>query len=258
MDIHGAVGIVTGGASGLGAATAARLSGVGVEVVVVDVANSLGSELARSIGGHYVHADVSDTDQVTSAVEAAIGLGPLRILVNCAGLARAGATIGQDGAYASAHGLAEFDLLHTINVTGTFNCIRIAATAMGRIRPLTDGERGAIVNVSSVAAFEGPAGQVAYSASKGAIASMTLPLARDLAPIGVRVNAIAPGLMDTPIFGTGPRAERFKARLMQDVLFPQRLGRPGEFASLVLELVTNSYINGAVLRLDAGVRLGSR
>ena len=178
------------------------------------------------------------------------------MLVNCAGIGIAVRTIGRDGAYESAHPLDVFTRVVTVNLIGSFNCIRLAATAMSRTDPVgPDGERGAILNTASVAAFDGQVGQAAYSASKGGIVGMTLPIARDLAPIGVRVNTIAPGLIDTPIYGSGEGADAFKARLERDLLFPGRLGIPSEFASLALELIGNSYMNGETVRLDAGVRL---
>jgi NAD(P)-dependent dehydrogenase (short-subunit alcohol dehydrogenase family) len=191
-------------------------------------------------------------------VEEAAELGPLRVLVNCAGIGRAARTIGRDGAFTSAHSLEAFELVLGVNLTGTFNCVRLAATAMSRTVPLADGERGAIVNTASVAAFDGQIGQAAYSASKGGIVGLTVPLARDLAVVGIRVNTIAPGLIDTPIYNLHADAEAFKERLRRDVLFPTRLGYSHEFASMALELLTNSYMNAAVLRLDAGARLQPR
>jgi NAD(P)-dependent dehydrogenase (short-subunit alcohol dehydrogenase family) len=165
-------------------------------------------------------------------------------------------TIGRDGTFASAHDLAMFERILRINLVGTFNCVRLAATAMSTAEPVDeDGQRGAIVTVASVAAFDGQIGQAAYSASKGGIVGLTLPLARDLAVVGIRVNCVAPGLFDTPIYGHGPQAEEFKDRLKRDVLFPHRLGRSPELASLIHELLTNDYMNAEVVRADAGVRL---
>jgi NAD(P)-dependent dehydrogenase (short-subunit alcohol dehydrogenase family) len=223
--------------------------------VVLDIQDGPGEALAKELGCTYAHADVTDTDQVIAAIETAKELGPLRSLVNCAGIGGATRTIGRDGSYESAFDLAAFTRVISINLIGTFNCTRLAATVMSQTEPLADGERGAIINTASVAAFDGQIGQAAYSASKGGIVGMTLPIARDLAVVGIRVNTIAPGLLDTPIYGVGEGAEAFKARLKRDVVFPDRLGRPDEFASLALELITNSYMNGETVRIDAATRL---
>lgn len=255
MDVDGASAVVTGGASGLGEATCRALASLGARPVVLDLQDAPGEALAKELGGRYAHADVTSTAEVVAAVEAALELGPLRALVNCAGIGWAGRTIGRDGTFASAHDLAAFERVLSVNLVGTFNCIRIAATAMSRSEPLGDGERGAIVNTSSVAAYEGQIGQAAYAASKGGIVGMTLPVARDLAAVGVRVNTIAPGLIDTPIYGSGPGSEEFKEKLKRDVVFPRRLGTADEFASLASELVTNSYMNAEVVRIDGAARL---
>jgi NAD(P)-dependent dehydrogenase (short-subunit alcohol dehydrogenase family) len=255
MDIRGASAIVTGGASGLGEAAARALAGRGAHVVVLDMADDKGEALAKEIGGVFAHADVTDAGEVTAAVEAAKEMGPLRAVVNCAGIGWATRTIGRDGSYESAHDLDVFTKVIHINLVGTFNVTRLAATAISTTEPLEDGERGAILNVASLAAFDGQIGQAAYSASKGGVVGMTLPLARDLAVVGIRVNTIAPGLIDTPIYGYGGNAEEFKAKLKRDVLFPDRLGWPAEFASLAVELVTNSYMNAEVIRIDGGARL---
>jgi len=255
MELQGTSAIVTGGASGLGAATARALAARGVTVVVADIQDDKGESLAAEIGGRYVRTDVADTDQVIAAVEAAKGLGPLWSLVNCAGVGWAARTIGKDGQYASAHDLDLYKKVLEINLIGTFNCIRLAATAMSANDPDDDGCRGAIVNTASVAAEDGQIGQAAYSSSKGGIVGMTLPVARDLSAVGVRVNSILPGLIDTPIYGEGEGAEQFKERLGVAVLFPKRLGRGDEFASMVIELLTNSYMNAECVRLDAGIRM---
>lgn len=255
MDIRGTSSIVTGGASGLGAATVRLLAERGARVVVVDMQDGKGESLAKEVGGVFAHADVTNTEEVTAAVGAALELGTLRSLVNCAGISIASRTIGRDGSYESAFDLERFRRVIDVNLVGTFNFVRIAATAMSRNEPLTDGERGAIVNTASLAAFDGQIGQAAYSASKGGIVGMTLPVARDLGVVGIRVNTVAPGLIDTPIYGQGEASEAFKANLKKDVVFPDRLGRPDEFASLVLELLTNSYINGETIRIDAAARL---
>jgi NAD(P)-dependent dehydrogenase (short-subunit alcohol dehydrogenase family) len=203
----------------------------------------------------FAHADVTNAEEVTAAVEAAKELGPLRSLVNCAGIGWASRTIGRDGSYDFAHNLEAFARVISINLIGSFNCVRLAATAMSQTEPLADGERGAIVNTASLAAFDGQIGQAAYSASKGGVVGMTLPIARDLAVVGVRINTIAPGLIDTPIYGSGEASEDFKAKLKRDVVFPDRLGHPEEFASLAVELVTNSYMNGETIRIDGAARL---
>jgi NAD(P)-dependent dehydrogenase (short-subunit alcohol dehydrogenase family) len=255
MDIRGTSAIVTGGASGLGEATARLLAERGARVVVLDMNDAAGAALAKELGGIFARADVTNTDEVIAAVEAAKELGPLRALVNCAGIGWPGRTIGRDGTYESAHDLDTFTKVISINLIGTFNCIRLAATAMSHNEPLADGERGAIVNTSSVAAFDGQIGQAAYSASKGGLVGMTLPIARDLAVVGIRVNTIAPGLIDTPIYGSGEASEAFKEKLQRDVVFPARLGRPDEFARLALELITNDYMNGETVRIDGAARL---
>jgi NAD(P)-dependent dehydrogenase (short-subunit alcohol dehydrogenase family) len=255
MDIRGTSAIVTGGASGLGEATARLLTERGARVVVLDMQDAAGETLAKELGGIFAHADVTKTDEVTAAVEAAKELGPLRSLVNCAGIGWASRTIGRDGSYESAHNLDAFSRVIAINLIGTFNCVRLAATAMSQTEPLVDGERGAIVNTASLAAFDGQIGQAAYSASKGGVVGMTLPIARDLAVVGVRINTIAPGLIDTPIYGSGEASEDFKAKLKRDVVFPDRLGHPAEFASLATELITNSYMNGETIRIDGAARL---
>jgi NAD(P)-dependent dehydrogenase (short-subunit alcohol dehydrogenase family) len=255
MDINGISAIVTGGGSGLGEATARLLAGRGARVVVVDMQDEKGEKVAKDIGGVFVHANVADTQEVIAAVEAAKELGPLRALVNAAGIGWATRTIGRDGSYDSAHDLDVFKKVIEVNLVGSFNCIRLAATAMSQNEPLANDERGAIVNVSSAAAFDGQIGQASYSASKGGVVGMTLPIARDLSASGIRVNCIAPGLIDTPIYGTGDASEAFKANLAKSVLFPKRLGTSEEFASLAVELLTNSYMNAETIRIDGGIRM---
>jgi NAD(P)-dependent dehydrogenase (short-subunit alcohol dehydrogenase family) len=256
MDLNGSSSIVTGGASGLGEATARLLAARGSRVVVVDMNDQKGEAVAKDIGGVFAKADVSNTEQVIAAVEAAKEMGPLRALVTAAGIGWATRTVGKDGQYESAHDLAVFEKVLQVNLVGTFNCIRLAATAMSQNDPLNeDGERGAIVTVASVAAFDGQIGQASYSASKGGVVGMTLPVARDLAAVGVRINCIAPGLIDTPIYGQGEGSEAFKERLKRDVLYPKRLGTADEFASMAVELLTNSYMNAETIRVDGGVRM---
>lgn len=256
MDIADTSAIITGGASGIGKAVARALADRGAGCVIVDLNTEAGEESAAEIGGVYAHADVTDERQVQAAVDAAGELGPLRILVNAAGIGNASRTIDRNGVPMS---LQAFELVVRVNLIGTFNCLRLAAAAMARTDPIDeDGTRGSIVNMASVAAFEGQIGQGAYAASKGGIVGMTLPLARDLSASGIRVNAVAPGLIDTPIYGEGPEAEAFKARLGESVLFPGRLGRDDELASMVSEILTNDYVNGTTIRVDGGIRLPPR
>jgi NAD(P)-dependent dehydrogenase (short-subunit alcohol dehydrogenase family) len=257
MELNGTSAIVTGGASGLGAATARALAGRGARVVLADLdrQQDKGEALAKEIDGLFVPCDVTETEQIVVAVDAARELGPLRALVTAAGIGWATRTIGKDGRYESAHDLGQFRKVVDINLIGTFDCVRLAATAMSQTEPLADGERGAIVTVASVAAFDGQIGQASYSASKGGVVGMTLPIARDLSVVGIRVNCIAPGLIDTPIYGQGEASEQFKEKLKRDVLFPDRLGAADEFASMALELISNSYMNAEVIRVDGGVRM---
>ena len=258
MEINGTSAIVTGGASGIGEASARQLAAKGAKVVIADLNDEKGNALATELGGAFCHVDVTNVDEVIASVETAKEMGPLRAVVNSAGIGAASRTIGKDGSYESAFNLDYWRKVIDINLTGTFNVIRLAATAMSQTEPLADGERGAIVNMASVAAFDGQIGQAAYSASKGGVVGMTLPIARDLAVVGVRVNTIAPGLIDTPIYGEGPGSEAFKANLSKDVVFPKRLGYPDELASMVVELITNSYMNAQTIRVDGGARLGPK
>ena len=223
--------------------------------MVADLQEGRGQELATEIGGAFAKVDVTNTDDIISAVEMAKSIGPVRVLVNSAGIGWAQRTVGKDGSYDSAANLDAFKKVIAINLIGSFDCIRIAATAMSTTEPMENGERGAIVNIASVAAFDGQIGQASYSASKGGIIGMTLPVARDLAAVGIRVNTVAPGLIDTPIYGEGEASEQFKENLQKGVLFPQRLGRPDELASVVIECVTNSYLNAETIRVDGGIRM---
>ena len=255
MDINGASAIVTGGASGIGAASARQLAAKGAQVVVADLNAERGQELAKEIGGVFAPVDVTSTEQIRAAVEQAEEIAPLRVLVNSAGIGWAQRTIGRDGQFESAHDLDAYRKVIEINLIGTFDMIRHAATAMSRHEPLESGERGAICNLASVAAFDGQIGQAAYSSSKGGVVGMTLPVARDLAASGIRLNTVAPGLIDTPIYGEGEQAEAFKAKLGESVLFPKRLGVPDELASMVVEVITNSYMNAETVRVDGGIRM---
>ncbi len=256
MDISNASAIVTGGASGLGEATVRLLHQRGAVPVIADLQDDKGKALADTLGIPFCHTDVTRTDDIVAAVDTAKEAGPVRVLVNCAGIGWAARTIGKDGQYDSAHDLEAFRRVIEINLIGTFNCLRLAATAMSTTEPLgPSNERGAVVNTASLAAFDGQIGQAAYSASKGGVVGMTLPIARDLGVVGIRVNTIAPGLIDTPIYGRGEASEQFKAGLSKDVVFPKRLGTADEFASLALELITNSYLNAETIRIDGGARL---
>ncbi|MFD7073434.1 SDR family NAD(P)-dependent oxidoreductase [Nocardioides sp. NPDC057577] len=258
MELTNSSAIVTGGGSGLGEAVARKLAAEGLAVTVLDLDADRGERVAAEIGGLFRRADVADADQVIDAVEATLTQGPLRVAVNCAGIPSLSRTVGKDGKYESAHDLGSFRKVVEVNLIGTFNVVRLAATAMSRNEPDTDGAKGVIVNTTSVAAFDGQIGQVAYSASKGGVVGLTLPLARDLAAVGVRVNTIAPGLIETPIYETVPDPAAFKAKLAEGVVFPRRLGAPEEFASLAWELIHNPYLNGEVIRLDGAIRLPPR
>jgi NAD(P)-dependent dehydrogenase (short-subunit alcohol dehydrogenase family) len=256
MDVGGAAAIVTGGASGLGEATARLLAEHGARVVVLDKNVGKGKALAAEIDGVFAEADVSDEEQVAAAVEAAVALGPLRVLVNCAGLGPAARILGRDGSPVE---LRKFNFVVRVNLIGTYNCCRLAASAMAATEPLADGtSRGAILNTASVAAFDGQIGQTAYSAAKGGVVGMTLPLARDLARHGIRVNTIAPGVFDTPIYDKLPDPAAFKANLGTNVVYPNRAGTPDEFARFAYEALTNDYLNGEVIRLDGGIRMPPR
>jgi NAD(P)-dependent dehydrogenase (short-subunit alcohol dehydrogenase family) len=255
MDLKNSSSIVTGGASGIGAATARRFAALGSKVVIADLQAEKGEALAKEIGGAFCKVDVTKTEDIVAAIEMAASMGPIRALVNSAGIGWAQRTIGKDGNYDSAHNLDVFKKVLAINLIGTFDCVRLVATAMSKNEPMAFGERGAIVNIASVAAFDGQIGQAAYSASKGGIVGMTLPVARDLAAAGIRLNTVAPGLIDTPIYGKGEASEQFKAKLQTGVLFPQRLGDPDELASMVVECITNSYMNAETIRVDGGIRM---
>lgn len=255
MDINGKSAIVTGGASGIGAAAARQLAAKGAKVLVADLNAEKGEALANEIGGAFASVDVTKTDQIQAAVEQAVAMAPLWALVNSAGIGWAQRTIGRDGEFGSAHDINAFRKVIDINLIGTFDAIRLAATAMSKNEPNEHGERGSICNLASVAAFDGQIGQASYSASKGGVVGMTLPVARDLSAAGVRVNTIAPGLIDTPIYGEGEASEQFKANLGQNVLFPKRLGAPDELASMVVEVITNSYMNAETIRVDGGIRM---
>ncbi|WP_242891161.1 SDR family oxidoreductase [Actinomadura litoris] len=253
MDLNGVSAVVSGGASGLGEATVRALAAEGATVVVADLNEDKGKAVADEVGGAFAKTDVSDEAQVAAAVQAAVDTGaPLRVIVNSAGIGWASRTVNRDG---SPHDLGQYETVIRVNLIGTFNLMRVGAAAIARTEPVDeDGLRGVVVNTASVAGIEGQTGQVAYSASKGGIIGMTLPAARDLAAIGVRVNTICPGIIDTPIYGEGEAAEEFKAKLYAPVPFPKRMGRASEFAHLVKALIENDYMNGETIRFDGGIR----
>ncbi|WP_433507861.1 3-hydroxyacyl-CoA dehydrogenase [Pseudonocardia halophobica] len=253
MDITGQVALVTGGASGLGLATAETLLDAGASVVIVDLPSSQGAEIAEKLGdkARFVAADVTDEAQVTAALDVAAELGTLRVAVNCAGIGNAIKTVGKQGAFP----LDAFTKVVTVNLIGTFNVIRLAAERIAQTDPV-DGERGVIINTASVAAFEGQIGQAAYSASKGGVVGMTLPIARDLASAQIRVNTIAPGLFETPLLGGLP--EEAKESLGRQVPHPARLGKPSEYGLLAAHIVANPMLNGEVIRLDGAIRMAPR
>ena len=258
MEVSGAVALITGGASGLGAATARRLHAAGASVVLMDLPGSKGEEFAAELGERavFVPADVTVEDQVQAAVDRAAALGPLRILVNCAGVGTPGKVLGRDGVLP----LEAFSKVVQINLIGTFNVIRLAAAAMAATEPveteLGGPERGVIINTASVAAFDGQIGQPAYAASKGGVAAMTLPLARELARSLIRVVTIAPGIFETPMMAGLP--QQAQESLGHQVPHPSRLGRPAEYAELAAHIVANSMLNGETIRLDGAIRMAPK
>jgi NAD(P)-dependent dehydrogenase (short-subunit alcohol dehydrogenase family) len=253
MNLQNCSAIVTGGASGIGEACARQLAELGATVVIADLNEERGRAVAAEIGGQFVRCDVTRSEDAEAVVARACELAPLRVCVNSAGVGAPGRTINRENQPLA---LDKFTAVVTINLIGTFNMLSKAAAAMAQTAPLdADGSRGAIVNLASVAAFDGQIGQASYSASKAGVAGMTLPIARDLAVAGIRVNTVAPGLIDTPIYGHGPESEAFKAHLGKSVLFPNRLGHAEELAFTVMECITNPYMNGEVIRLDGGIRM---
>jgi len=253
LDLTGSSAVVTGGASGIGEAAARQLAALGMHVVLADLNEDKGTAVAKELGGLFVKCDVSSEEDGLAAVAAASEMGPLRALVNSAGLGNANRTVDRNG---NPFPLDQFAFVIKVNLIGTFNMLRLCAAAMAATDPITeDGQRGAIVNMASVAAFDGQIGQAAYSASKGGVVGLTLPVARDLSAVGIRVNTVAPGLIDTPIYGEGEASEAFKSHLGQSVLFPKRLGSAEELAFMVTDLITNPYMNGEVVRVDGGIRM---
>jgi NAD(P)-dependent dehydrogenase (short-subunit alcohol dehydrogenase family) len=255
MDLQGRTFLVTGGSSGLGAATARMFVAAGANVLIADVNRAAGEAMAAELGAQarFAPTDVADEASVQAAVSAALGsFGGLHGAVNCAGIAIAERTLGKSGP----HPLESFTKVVMVNLIGTFNVIRLAAAAIAENEPTAGGERGVIVNTASVAAFDGQIGQAAYSASKGGVVGMTLPIARDLARVGIRVMTIAPGIFETPMLAGLPEAAR--QSLGQQVPFPSRLGRPEEYAALVRQIVENEMLNGEVIRLDGAIRMAPK
>ena len=252
MEIQGKVFIVTGGASGLGEGTARMLAGHGATVVIADLQVDKGEALAAELGGAFVKCDVSQEVDGQAVVAKAVALGKLVGLVNCAGIAPAAKTVGKDGA----HPLGSFAKVITVNLIGSFNMIRLAAEAMTKNDPEPTGERGVLISTASVAAYDGQIGQAAYSASKGGVVGMTLPIARDLARNGIRNMTIAPGIFGTPMLFTMP--QEVQDALAANVPFPSRLGTPADYAKLVHQIITNEMLNGEVIRLDGAIRLAPK
>jgi len=254
MQIQNNVFIVTGGASGLGGGTSRLLAASGGRVVIADVQADKGEALARELGAsaRFVKCDVTSEADAQAVVDAAGQMGTLRGLVNCAGIAIGEKTVGKDGP----HSLASFTRVITINLIGTFNMIRTAATAMSKLEPTADGERGVVINTASVAAFDGQIGQVAYSASKGGVVGMTLPIARDLSRSGIRCCTIAPGIFGTPMLLGMP--QDVQDSLGKQVPFPSRLGKPEEYAALARHIIENVMLNGETIRLDGAIRMQPR
>ena len=250
MQIKNSVFLVTGGASGLGAATARMAAEGGGKVVIADLQAELGEKLAKELGGRFLKTDVTSEADGKAVVALALKeFGGLHVLMNCAGIGHAERTIGKE----APHDLGRFVKVITVNVVGTFNMIRLAADAMAKAGPNASGERGVIVNTASVAAYDGQIGQAAYSASKGGIVGMTLPIARDLSRNGIRVNTIAPGIFETPLLAALPKEAQ--ESLGKQVPFPPRLGRPAEFAQLVKAIVENEMLNAETIRLDGAIRM---
>lgn len=255
MEVKGNTFLVSGGSSGLGEACVRRLAGLGARVVIADINSPAGEALAAEIGTdvRFAHTDVTSEPSAQAAVDLAVEqFGGLQGLINCAGVAIAVRVLSRQGV----HDLADFARVIAINLTGTFNMIRLAADAMSRGEPNAAGERGVIINTASVAAFEGQIGQAAYSASKGGVVGLTLPIARELARLGIRVATIAPGLFDTPMMAGLP--EQARLSLAEQVPFPQRLGRPAEYAALAQHIIENEMLNGEVIRLDSAIRMAPR
>jgi NAD(P)-dependent dehydrogenase (short-subunit alcohol dehydrogenase family) len=250
MKISGYGAVVTGGASGLGRAAAEALHAAGAKVAILDVNAKAAEQTASGLGGFAVACDVTSADNTASALSAAEGaIGPIRVCINCAGIGPAKRILGRDGPM----NLDDFVRVVQINLIGTFNVLRLVSAQMAKNEPVPDGERGIVINTASIAAYEGQVGQAAYASSKGGVASLTLPAARELARYGIRVLAIAPGIFETPMLQTLP--DTVQQSLAAAIPFPTRLGRPSEFAALVLHMVENTMLNGEVVRIDGAIRL---
>jgi NAD(P)-dependent dehydrogenase (short-subunit alcohol dehydrogenase family) len=253
MHPSGYAALVTGGGSGLGRATAAKLAALGAKVAILDINVEAANEVAAKIGGIAIACDVADADGTAAAIaQARDRFGPARILINCAGIAPARRVVGRDGPMS----LEDFARVISVNLVGTFNAIRLAAHAMSTLDPIDDGERGVIVSTASVAAYDGQIGQAAYSASKGGVVSIMLPIARELSQFGIRLCAIAPGIFNTPMVSGMP--DEVQQSLAASIPFPKALGRPEQYADLALHIIENRYLNGEVIRLDGAVRLAPR
>ena len=253
MDVRNAVAIVTGGASGLGLASARKLAAAGARVVIVDLASSPGAEIAAELGGAFAVADVTDEVSMKAAVDLAESMGPVRVLVHCAGRGGALRILEKDGSPGS---LAHYEAIIKVNLTGSFNALRLAAAAMARTEPLETGERGVVVLTASIAGYEGQIGQIPYASSKAGVIGMALVAARDLASKLIRVCTIAPGIMDTPMLARLP--DNVKQSLGASVPNPARLGRPEEYAALAMHIVENAYLNGETIRIDGALRMAPR
>lgn len=256
MDIANTIAVITGGASGLGQATAGAIVAKGGKVMILDRDEAKAAQVVADLGERaaYVVCDVTDAASVEAAIKATIDkFGSLNVCVNCAGVGSAMKTVGREN---KPHDLGVFEMVVKINLIGSFNVLRLAAAAMAENTAGDDNERGLIVNTASVAAFDGQVGQVAYSATKGGVVGMTLPIARDLAPLGIRCNTIAPGIFNTPLMNAAP--DKVKQPLIEMTQFPKRLGHPPEFAALVCHMIENSFMNGETIRLDGGIRMQPR
>ncbi|KZX70060.1 MULTISPECIES: 3-hydroxyacyl-CoA dehydrogenase [Alcanivorax] len=256
MNITDKVAVITGAASGLGQATAEAIIAKGGKVMILDRDDKRGPEVAAELGANaaFVQTDVTDEESVKAAIDATVEkFGAIHVCVNCAGVGSAMKTVGREN---KPHDLGVFNMVVKINLIGTFNVARLAAAAMAENEPGEDNERGLIVNTASVAAFDGQVGQVAYAATKGGVVGMTLPIARDLAPLGIRCNTIAPGIFNTPLMNAAP--DKVKMPLIEMTQFPKRLGNPAEYAQLVCHMIENSFLNGETIRIDGGIRMQPR
>ncbi len=256
MNITDKVAVITGAASGLGQATAEAIIAKGGKVMILDRDDKRGPEVAAELGANaaFVQTDVTDEESVKAAIDATVEkFGAIHVCVNCAGVGSAMKTVGREN---KPHDLGVFNMVVKINLIGTFNVARLAAAAMAENEPGEDNERGLIVNTASVAAFDGQVGQVAYAATKGGVVGMTLPIARDLAPLGIRCNTIAPGIFNTTLMNAAP--DKVKQPLIEMTQFPKRLGNPAEYAQLVCHMIENSFLNGETIRIDGGIRMQPR